>query len=135
MQPVRSFFPKFDDLRPDPVAPPSRRTRWPRFLGERFHQLSHALLERRSTNDHLALVACNGATTSPWRPRLPVGVRLIVSDHLHSSTQPGLSVDWQEPVEEGSGKWIRPQLLALLAFPVGVEDETAVIDPAEQHHS
>jgi hypothetical protein len=34
-------------------------------------------------------------------------------------------------MEEGSGKWIRPQLLALVAFPVGVEDETSMIDPSE----
>ena len=38
-------------------------------------------------------------------------------------------------MEEGSGKWIRPQLPALVAFPVGVEDETSVVDASEQHHS
>ena len=89
MQAVRSFFPQFDDLRPDPVAAPSRRARWPRILGERLGQLGNPLLEHRSTHDHLALVACDGATTGPWRPRPPVGVRLIVIDHLHCSSSPG----------------------------------------------
>ena len=85
--------------------------------------------------DHLALVACDGATTGPWRPRPPVGVRLIVIDHLHCSSHPDLTVRWQEPMEQGRGKWIRPQLPALVAFVVGIEDESSVIDASEQHHS
>ncbi len=135
MQAVRSFFPKFDDLGPDPVAAPSSRARWPRFLGERLAQLGDPLFEHGSTHDHLALMARDGAATGPGRPRPPVGVRLIVMDHLHRSGHPDLSVHWQEPMEEGSGNRIRPQLSTLLAFPVGVEDETSVIDASEQHHS
>ena len=135
MQAVRSLFPQLDNLWSDPVAAPSRRTRWPRFAGERFRQLGHPLFEHRSTNDHLALVAGDGAATSPWRPRPPVGVRLIVIDHLYRTSHPGLSVDWQEPMEKGGGTGIGPQLLALFALSVGVEDETSVIDPSEQHHS
>jgi hypothetical protein len=38
-------------------------------------------------------------------------------------------------MEEGSGNWIRPQFPALVAFAIGVEDESSVIDAAEQHHS
>jgi hypothetical protein len=135
VQAVRSFFPKFDDLRPDPIAAPARRARWSRFLAERLAQLCDPFFEHGSTHDHLALVARDGATTGPWRPRPPVGVRLIVIDHLHRSGHPDLSVHRQEPMEEGSGNWIRPQLPALVAFPVGVEDETSVIDASEQHHS
>jgi hypothetical protein len=37
-------------------------------------------------------------------------------------------------MEEGSGEWIRLQLLPLVAFPIGIEDETSVVDPSEQHH-
>ena len=135
MQAVRSFFPQFDHLGPDPVTTPSRRARWPRLVGKRCGQVGHPLFEHRSTTDHLALVTCDGASTSPWRPRPPVGVRLTVFDLLHGSTYPDLSVHWEEPMEEGSGKWIRPQLSALVAFPVGVEDETSVVDASEQHHS
>jgi hypothetical protein len=56
-------------------------------------------------------------------------------DLLHRSGHPDLPVHWQEPMKEGSGEWIRPQLPALVAFPVGVEDETSVVDASEQHHS
>ncbi len=135
MQAVRSFFPQFDDLRPDPVTAPSRRARWPRFLRECLGELGHALFEHRSTDDHLALVACDGATTGPWRPRSPVGVRLIVIDHLDCPSHPDLSVHGQEPMEQGGGNWIRPQVPTLVAFPVGIEDETSVIEASEQHHS
>ena len=135
MQAVRSFFPQFDDLRTDPVTTPSRRPGWPRLVGERFGQLGHPLFEHRSTDDHLALVACNGAATSPRRPRPPVGVRLIVIDLLHCTSHPDLSVHWEEPMEKGSGERIRPQLPTLVAFPVGVEDETTMVDAPEQHHS
>ncbi len=135
MQAVRSFFPQFNDLGPDAIAAPSRRARWSCVFGERFGQLGHPLFEHRSTDDHLALVACEGAPTSSWGPRPPVGVRLVVIDQLHCSAHPDLSVHWHEPMEEGSGKWIRRQLPALVAFPVGEEDETSVIDASEQHHS
>ena len=135
MQAVCSFLPQFDDLRLDSVAAPSRRTQWPGFLGKRPGQLGDPLFEHRSTWDHLALVACDGATTGPWRPRPPVGVRLIVIDHLNCSGHPNLSVHWQEPMEESSSNWVRPQVPTLFAFPVGVEDETSVIDASEQHHS
>ena len=134
MQAVRSFFPQFDDLRPDQVSAPSRRAGRPRVVRERFGQVGHPLFEHGSTNDNLALVACDGATTGPWRPRPPVGVRLIVVDLLHCSSHSDLSVHWQEPMEKGSGEWIRPQLPALVAFPVGIEDETSVVDASEQHH-
>jgi hypothetical protein len=56
-------------------------------------------------------------------------------DLLRRSGHPDLPVHWQEPMKEGSGEWIRPQLPALVAFPVGVEDETSVVDASEQHHS
>lgn len=135
MEAVRSFFPQFHDFRPDPVTAPSRRAGWPRFLGERYSQLGHPLFEHGSTGDHLALVADDGATTSPWRPRPPVGVRLIVIDLLHRSGHPDLPVHWEEPMKEGSREWIRLQIPALVAFPVGVEDETSVVDASEQHHS
>jgi hypothetical protein len=78
----------------------------PRFVGERFGQVSHTLFKRRSTHDHLALVACDGATASPWRPGLPVDVRLIVVDLLYFSSHADLSVHWEEPMEEGSGERI-----------------------------
>jgi hypothetical protein len=39
-----------------------------------------------------------------------------------------------EPVEEGSGKWIRFQLLTLAALLVGIENEASVIDTSEEHH-
>ena len=135
MQAVRSFFPQFDDFGLDSVAAPSRRAGRTRFLGERSGQLGHPPFEHRSTHDHLTLVACNGATTRRRRARPPVGVRLIVVHHLHCSSDPDLSVHWEEPMEEGSGKWVRAQFPALLAFPVGVEDETSVVDASEQHHS
>ncbi len=135
MQAIRSLLPQFDNFRPDPVTAPSRRAGWPRFLGKRFSQFGHPLFEHRSSDDHLALVAGDGATTCPWRPRLPVGVRLIVIDLLHCSSHPDLSVHWEEPMEEGSGEWIRPQLPALVAFLVGVEDETSAVEASEQHHS
>ena len=134
MQAVRSFFPQFDDLRPDQVSAPSRRAGRARVVRERFSQVGHPLFEHRSTDDHLALVACDGAATSPWRTRPPVCVRLIVIDLLCCSAHPDLSVHWKEPMEEGSGEWIRPQLAPLLAFPVGIKDETSVVDASEQHH-
>jgi hypothetical protein len=34
-------------------------------------------------------------------------------------------------MEEGSGKWVRLQLLTLVALLVGVEDEASVIDTSE----
>ena len=106
MQAVRPFFPQFDNLRPDPVSAPSRRAWRPRFVGERFGQVGYALFERRSTHDNLALVACDGTTASPWRPGLPVCVRLIVIDLLYCSSHPDLSVHWEEPMEEGGSEWI-----------------------------
>ena len=106
MQAVRPFFPQFDNLRPDPVSAPSRRAWRPRFVGERFGQVGYALFERRSTHDNLALVACDGTTAGPWRPGLPVGVRLIVIDLLYCSSHPDLSVHWEEPMEEGGSEWI-----------------------------
>jgi hypothetical protein len=106
VQAVSSLFPQFDNLRPDPVSAPSRRAWRPRFVGKRFGQVGHPLFEHRSTHDNLALVACNGATSSPWRPRLPVGVRLIVIDLLYCSSHPDLSVHWEEPMEEGGSEWI-----------------------------
>lgn len=135
MQAIRSFFPQFDGFRSDPITAPSRRARWPNFVGEHFGQVGHPLFEHRSINNNLTLVAYDGATTSAWRPRLPVGVRLIVIDLLDCSGHSDLSVHWEEPMEEGSGEWIRPQLPALVAFPVGVEDETPMVDASEQHHS
>jgi hypothetical protein len=134
VQAIRSFFPQFDDLRPDPVSAPSRRAWRPRFVGERFGQVGHALFEHCSTSDNLALMACDGATTRPRWPRPPVGVRLIVIDLFCCSSHPDLSVHWEEPMKEGSGEWIRPQLPSLVALPVGIEDETSVVDASEQHH-
>ena len=58
----------------------------------------------------------------------------MIIDHLHCSSRPDLSVHWKEPMEEGSGEWIRPQLPSLVALPVGIEDETSVVDASEQHH-
>jgi hypothetical protein len=135
MQAVDSFFPQFDNLRPDPEPAPTRRARWPRFVGKRFGQLGHPLFEHCSTGDHLALVARDGASASSRRPRLPVGVGLMVIDPLDRSSHPHLSVHWEEPMEEGGGQWVRPQFLALVTFTVGVEDETSVIDASKQHHS
>ena len=134
MQAIRSFLPQFDDLRPNPVSAPTRRARRPCVVRERLGQVGHPLFEDSSTQDDLALVARDGAPTSPWRPRPPVGVRLIVVDLLRCSSHSDLSVHWQEPMEKGSGEWIRAQLLALVAFPVGIEDETSVVDASEQHH-
>ena len=54
---------------------------------------------------------------------------------LDCSSHPDLSVHREEPMEEGGCEWICPQLPALVAFPVGVEDETSMIDASEQHHS
>jgi hypothetical protein len=119
---IRSFFPQFDNFRPDPVTTPSRRARRRRCPGERFVKLGHPLFEHRSTIDHFALVAGDGTTTGPRRSRPPVGIRLIVIDLLHRSVHPDLAVHWEEPVEESSAQWIGLQIPALVAFPVGVED-------------
>jgi hypothetical protein len=59
---------------------------------------------------------------------------LIVIYLLCCSSHPDLSVYWEKPMEERSGEWIRPQFSTLLAFPVGIEDETSVVDASEQHH-
>jgi len=134
VQAIRSFLPQFDDLRPNPVSAPTRRARRPCVVRERLGQVGHPLFEDSSTQDDLALVARDGAPTSPWRPRPPVGVRLIVIDLLCCPSHPDLSVHREEPMEEGSGEWICSQLPPLVAFPVGVEDETSVVDASEQDH-
>lgn len=38
-------------------------------------------------------------------------------------------------MEESRSEWIRPQLSAFVAFPVGVEDQTSLVDPSEKNHS
>ena len=106
MQAIRSFLPQFDDLRPDPVTAPTRRAWRPRVVRERLGQVGHPLFEDSSTQDDLALVARDGAPTSPWRPRPPVGVRLIVIDFLRCPGHPDLTVHREQPMEEGCSEWI-----------------------------
>lgn len=134
MQTVRTFFPQFDTIWTDPVTAPSRRARWPRFVGEGLGEVGHPLFEHLSTSDHRALVACDSTSTSPQRPRPPVVIRQSVVDLLYRSSNADLSMHWEEPMEEGRCDWIRTQLSTLFAFPVGVKDETSVVDPSEKNH-
>jgi hypothetical protein len=134
VQAVRSFFPQLDSLRKDPVTAPSRRAGWPHFVRESFGEVGHPLFEHISTCDHLALMACDSTSTSSQRPRPPVGIRLRVVDLLHCPTNPDLSMHWEEPMKECRGEWIRSQLSTLVAFPIGVKDETSVVDPPEKNH-
>ena len=97
-------------------------------VGERLGQLGHPLFKDRSTNNYLALVTCDCATTGTWRPRLPIVVRQRRIDHLNRSRHSNLSVHRLEPMEEGSSKRILLQFLTLAALLVGVKDETSVID-------
>jgi hypothetical protein len=73
---------------------------------ERFGQVGNPLFEHRATTDHLALVACESTSTSSWRSRSPVGIRLRVIDLLYCSRHPDLSMHREEPMEEDGGDGI-----------------------------
>ena len=131
MEAVGTLLPQLDDIRVDQIAAPSRRAGWPRLVGEHLNQVGHPLFERLPTDDYLALLACDGASTSPEGPRPPVGIRLIVIHLLDRSSHPDLSVHREQPMKKRRGEGICPQFPALGTLPVGVEDETPFVDPSE----
>ena len=100
-----------------------------------FGQLVDLLFEDLAADNDLTLVACDRAPTRSWWPGLPVGIRQRSFDHFHRARHTDLAVHRFEPMEENGGKRIRLQFLTLLAFLVGVEDETSVIDSSEKDHS
>src|SRR5438270_39826 len=100
---VGLLLPELDTLGGDPVAAPASRTGHVRVIGVSLGDLGHLRLEGGPARDDLALTGRGGAASRAGRAGQPVTVGLGLAHPLDRPAHAHLTMDGQEPVEDGGG--------------------------------
>src|SRR2546426_2630526 len=133
VQPVRATLPELNRGRRDAVSAPTRRAR-DRLATVALTHLAHAPLKKLARSDSATLPRSDRGETAAARSAHEVVVRFLRRDAAHGALDADLSVELG-PDEDERGTSVRRQLPALTAVVVGEEQETALVDPAQEHRA